>query len=272
MFYFNINTFSKYRLNGIMSEPAHYAAIMLPAVFLCFVEKKYLKFIIILVTIFLTQSSVGFIGLFLILIIPILKVKYFLKYSIVVFLIAIASFFYLKSKWNEPIDENRSNKVVRRLKETHETFSSFITGKFNNNVNLSSYAFISNAFVTKSVLIDKPLGTGLGAYKHEYDKYYKYLKPPSYLTTSLRKINRTDANSLFLRILSDFGLFAIVIFFIFIYKSILIFRNDSKKIQQSTFFYLVVKLIREGHYFPPEFYFFLLIFFNNTDDENITHS
>ena len=33
MFYLNINVFSSGRLNGILTEPAHYAAIMLPATY-----------------------------------------------------------------------------------------------------------------------------------------------------------------------------------------------------------------------------------------------
>ena len=85
------------------------------------------------------------------------------------------------------------------------------------------------------------------------------------------KINRTDANSLFLRMLADLGVFAVLIFMYFIYRSYKLFSSEKKIIQQSTFFYLTVKLIREGHYFPPEFYFFLLIFLKDFD-EDITYS
>ena len=43
MFYFNINVFNNDRLNGILTEPAHYAAIMLPAIYAFLREKKVSK-------------------------------------------------------------------------------------------------------------------------------------------------------------------------------------------------------------------------------------
>lgn len=272
MFYLNIGLFISYRLDGLMSEPAHYAAIMLPAIYLLFRRKNYIKALIILITIFLSKSSVGFIGLFLILIIPLLKIKYFLKYALFAVIIILVSGFYLSSKWNDPIDENYSNGLIRRLKQTSETLSATYTGEFKHYTNLSTYAFLSNTFITQKIFFEKPLGTGIGSYKHEYDKYYENLKPPKYLINSnLSKINRTDANSLFLRMIADLGIFALITLSYFFYRSYKIFTDDKKTIQQSTFFYLVVKLMREGHYFSPEFYFFLLIFLNNSN-EDITHS
>lgn len=272
MFYLGINVFTYNRLNGLLTEPAHYAAIMLPSTYLFLRKKEYLKLAIIVITIFLSKSSVGFIGLFLILVIPLIKIKYFLKYSVFVIIIILGSAFYLSTKWNNKINENESNTVVRRLKQTQESFKATYTGKFKKNTNLSTYAFLSNSFITQQIFIHKPIGTGLGAYKHEYDKYYEKLKPPQYLIKlNQSKINRTDANSLFLRMIADFGIFGILMVFYFVLRSYNIFRDDKKMIQQSSFFYLFSKLLREGHYFPPEFYFFLIIFLKNPD-EDITHS
>lgn len=271
MFYLGINVFSSDRLNGVLTEPAHYAAIMLPAVYLLYLKKKYLKLVIVLFTIFLTKSSVGYIGLLIMIIIPLLQLKNFLKYSIVVITVLVLSGLYLSSKWSEKVDENKSNKIVRRLKQTKESLSASFTGKFKKNTNLSSYAFLSNFFITKEILIHKPFGAGLGAYRHEYEKYYKELKPPKYLITlNQSKINKTDANSLFLRMIADFGVFSLLFFFYFFYRVFIVFKKENKVNEQSTFFYLFVKLIREGHYFPPEFYFFLLIFLKNSD-EDITY-
>jgi hypothetical protein len=272
MFYLNINAFAENRLNGIMSEPAHYAAIMLPAIYFFLRKKKYVRMSIVLITVVLSKSSIGFIGLSLILFIPLIKVKYFMKYSLIVFGIIAIGGYYLSTVWNEPIDENQSNKVVRRLKETQESLSSLKTGKFNSYTNLSTYAFLSNTFITKEIFTRYPLGTGIGSYPHQYDKNYSKMSPPKYLIDLKQsKINRTDANSLFLRMLSDLGIFAILIFIYFFYRSFKLFSKDTKIIAQSTFFYLLIKLIREGHYFPPEFYFFLFIFLKEFD-EDITHS
>jgi hypothetical protein len=272
MFYLQINSFSEFRLNGILTEPAHYAAIMLPATYVFLRDKKYLKLGLIVVTIFLSKSSIGYIGLGLILILPLLKTKYFIKYAWIVFIIIGSSTYYLSTQWNKPIDENKSNVLVRRLKQTTKSLSAIYTGKFEKHTNLSTYAFLSNSFITQKIFLNKPFGTGLGSYQYEYDRYYPLIKPPPYLVELKQsKINRTDANSLFLRMLADLGIFAVLIFIYVGYRSYKLFSSENKIIQQSTFFYLIVKLIREGHYFPPEFYFFLLIFLKDFD-EDITHS
>ncbi|MGY0407896.1 MAG: O-antigen ligase family protein [Polaribacter sp.] len=273
MFYLNINAFSSSRLNGLLSEPAHYAAIMLPAVYVTLRTKLYFKFLIILITILLSKSSVGYIGLFLILFVPLLKLKYFLKYSIVIFIIFGFSFYYIYSQWKIPFDDNNGSGLVRRIKQTQESIAAINTGKFKEDTNLSSYALLSNTFVSKNIFFHYPLGAGLGSYKYEYEKIYPDLSPPKYIVDqNFSKINMHDANSLFLRIWADLGIFALLIIIYFIYRSYKLFKNDDKIVEQSTFFYLAVKLLREGHYFPPEFYFFLLIFLKDFNDENITHS
>jgi hypothetical protein len=273
MFYLKINSFSEFRLNGILTEPAHYAAIMLPAAYAFFREKNFLRLLVIVVTIFLSKSSIGYIGLTLILILPLIKLRYLLKYSWIALLILGTSAYYLSTQWDKSTtNEKEDNVLVRRLKETNSSLNSIFTGKFEKHTNLSSYAFLSNGFVTHKIFLEKPLGAGLGSYQYEYDKYYPLIKPPPYLIElKLSKINRTDANSLFLRLISDLGVFAILFFIYFIYRSIQLFKNDKRVNQQSTFFYLIVKVIREGHYFPPEFYFFLLIFLKDFD-EDITYS
>ena len=268
MFYLNINVFSVGRLNGILAEPAHYAAIMLPAIYSFLRKKKYVRLLVVLLTVILSKSSIGFIGLALIIIIPLVKVKVFLKYSWIVILLLSFSIYYLSTVWDKPTDGSGVSSLVIRLKETEKSLGAIFSGKFEKNTNLSSYAFLSNAFITKEILLNKPLGTGLGSYRHEYDKYYSKMKPPAYLIRmNLSKINKTDANSLFFRMVSDFGIFAFLLIAYFIYRSFKLFKNEKRIAQQSIFFYLTLKLIREGHYFPPEFYFFLLIFLKNSDED-----
>lgn len=273
MYFFEINSFSKFRLNGILTEPAHYAAIMLPAVYSFLRNKNFYKLTVLVITIFLSKSSIGYIGLALIILIPLIKMRFFMKYAWITLFILGGSAYFLSTQWHKPVDENQSNVLLLRLKETARSLNALSTGELEENTNLSSYAFLSNSFVTNKIIRNYPLGTGLGSYQYVYEKYYPLLKPPPYLIQLKQsKINKTDANSLMLRILSDFGVFAVFILLFFILRSVKLFRMNGKIIQQSTFFYLIVKLIREGHYFPPEFYFFLLIFLKNDFDENLAHS
>lgn len=273
MLYLNINVFTQNRINGILLEPAHYAAIMLPAVYLTFREKLYFKFFIILTTVILSKSSIGFIGLALMLFIPLLKVKYFIRYSIIVFILLGSGGYYFYLQWDMKFTENSGSLLVRRIKETQESLTAFNTGKFKKYTNLSSYALLSNIFITKNIYFQYPLGAGLGSYKHEYEKFYPKLSPPEYLKKqNLSKINKHDANSLFLRMTADLGIFAFFMILYFFYRAYIIFKKEDKIIEQSVFFYLVLKLIREGHYFPPEFYFFVLIFLKDFNDKNTTYS
>ncbi|MBC3845737.1 O-antigen ligase family protein [Winogradskyella echinorum] len=273
MFYLRINVFvGGDRLNGILNEPAHYAAIMLPAVFVLLKRKSYFKFGLIVTTILLSKSSMGYLGLLLIVFIPMIKAKYLLKYLGVFLVISLSSIYYLSSNWDKPTNREDSNVFVRRIKETTESFEEGLKGKFKNGVNLSTYALLSNSFISIKSIKDYPLGTGLGSYPNQYEKYYPLMTPPKYLLTlDQSKINKFDANSLFLRFFVDLGVFSLFFIVYFVSRSIKLFKTDNSDIQQATFFYLIVKLIREGHYFPPEFYFFLLIFVKNFD-KDITHS
>ncbi|GGG93660.1 hypothetical protein GCM10011416_08570 [Polaribacter pacificus] len=268
MFVLKINMFTPGRLNGIMSEPAHYATVMLPALYVLFRQKHFYKAAIIFVTILLSKSFIGFIGVFLILVIPLLKVKYFLKYAIVVFAVLCASGYYISLYWNEKPIEGNENFLVLRIKDTQASLEAVYTGKFENTTNLSSYALLSNTFIASHIFYEHPLGTGLGSYQYEYQKRYNLLSPPPYLIELKQsKINQQDANSLFLRILADLGVFGLLFVGFFVYKSILLFKKDTRVIQQGAFFYLAIKLVREGHYFPPEFYFLTLIFLKDFDED-----
>ena len=272
MFYLKINqAFGGERLNGFFSEPAHYAAAMLPAAYVFLKQKKYLKFFIVVLTIMLSKSSIGYVGVILMVLIPLIKMKYFLKYSFFGFIILSTGFFYVYSNWDENVDSEKANFFLRRVKQTVESFSAVNDGEFEQSTNLSSYALISNSYISKESFLRHPLGTGLGSYETQYNKYYPQMSPPKYLLTlGLSEINKADANSLFLRMLVDLGFFSLILYLYFFYKTMAVFKNENKIIEQGVFFYLIVKTIREGHYFPPEFYFFLLIFLKDFD-EDIAH-
>lgn len=266
MWLLKINFFDG-RLNGILSEPAHYAAIMIPAVYILFKRKQYSKVSVIVLTLIFAKSSIGFVGLLLVFILPLVKLKYLLRFSVLLLLSAIAFNFYVTSRWNEKFSENSNNQIVRKVKQTYQSFTSISDGNFKQDVNLTSYAILSNMFIATQNFLDHVFGTGLGSYGQQYEKYYHKMKPPKYLITIKQsKINKEDANSLFLRMISDLGIFAVFMILFFLFKGYKVYQNKDNNLQQGAFIYLILKLIREGHYFPPEFYFFLLIFLKDFNE------
>lgn len=269
MFYLRINVFKDAdRLNGIMTEPAHYATIMLPALYVFLRQKKHLKCVLILITILMSKSSLGYLGLLLIIVVPMIKLKYLIKHLSVLLVVLMSGVYYVNSKWDQLSNREDDNFFVRRIKDTYESLNAGYNGDFDNNTNLSTYALLSNAFIAKESFKRYPLGTGLGSYTNQYEKYYKLMNPPEYLLQSkLSKINMYDANSLFLRFFVDLGIFSLFFVFYFFIRAKRIFKKNDKIIQQGVFFYLILKFLREGHYFPPEFYFFLLIFLKNFDED-----
>ncbi len=268
-----INTFHYGRLNGIMLEPSHFVVILLPATYVLLKRKEYIRFIIMLAIIVLARSFLGYLGLLLIFIMPLLKLRRVVILAAVSTIIFIPIAKYVSEHWNDGFDEHSDSKLqmVRRIRQTTEAYGAVVDGKFQKNTNLSSYAFLSNVFVAQSSVSDYPFGTGLGSYYNQYLEYSKYISPPKFLPKRYHKINAKDGNSLLTRMTVDFGLFALIFVGYFVFRSIKVFNDKDKIIPQGTFMYLVIKLIREGHYFPPEFYFFLLIFIKDFD-KDITYN
>jgi hypothetical protein len=75
MFLLNINSDTPDRLQGIFTEPAHYAIVLLPACYCYLKLKKYIPFAVILGTLFLSSSSVGYFGIGLLFILPNISLK-----------------------------------------------------------------------------------------------------------------------------------------------------------------------------------------------------
>jgi hypothetical protein len=273
MFYLGINSFNPERLNGILVEPAHYAAIMLPAAYVLLKQKDWWRAGVIILTILLSKSTIGFFGLVLIFVLPLIQVKYFVRYSKYIISVGLLLLMVLTFAWNSKSSYNRENHVVRRLKQTSESFDAITTGEFKPQVNLSSYALLSNSFVTYNSIKSRPFGVGMGGYQYQYEKFFPLITLPDNLKYSnQKKINKFDANSLFLRSLVDLGVFSLIFFFFVVYKGFLAFRNRENFISQGVLVYLIVKIIREGHYFPPEFYFFLMIFFIKFEESEVLPS
>ena len=248
-----INSNDGVRLQSIFKEPAHFAIVVIPACYYYLKQKKYLPFLIIFGSLILSQSSLGYIGCGLMFLIPNFNRKRILYLlATVPFIISISYVVY-----------NENELVKLRVDDTLSSFNSILNGKFKEETNLSTYAFLSNLFVTKRNIQEHPLGSGLGSHFYMHTTiYHKDIRPPEYIKMQrLDNINAADANSLLLRIVSDFGIIGIL-FLIFVLVSLIKpFSSKDFIFAQGIVIYILLKLFRDVHYFPPELYFFIFILY-----------
>lgn len=234
--------------HSIMNEPAHYSTFVLPAFFYSLKNKNFPRYIYktILFSILLSGSSLAILGLsFSIFISPqTIKLSRILISTLILVVFLLTLFLYY-------------GNFNQRVTDTANGFQS----KDLAGANLSSYAFLSNFFVTqKSLENNYFFGSGLGSHEITHQKYLPDISGVEEFQ-DYSKLNSKDANSLLLRILSDLGIFGFILTFYFIFSNyykgkdiILIFLSRSILI------YFFCKLIREGHYFSPEMYFFVFVY------------
>lgn len=235
-------------VKSILLEPAHFATIVLPACFYFFksneIKNSKVYFILIFTAILLSFSSLGYIGLIfgLILIPDSLNIK---KSVLTVFFSFLIFYIFY-------------NNVEQFKIRTNDTLASIGDNNLKGS-NLSTYALLSNFYVAVNSFTDHPLiGSGLGSHVLSHQKYIGNIDGVETFSDEYVNLNAQDANSLFLRVLSELGLFGLLLTFIFIFK------NYSKDIiSKAILIYFFCKLFREGHYFSPELYFFVFIYYLN---------
>ena len=249
MYALNISVWDKERLHSILPEPSFYIYLTIPATIYYFKTKKFMRFGFMLITLFLAQSSLGYIAILIYLgfeYIGLKQLKYILLSLPLIFL-----FINFLSK---------NEDFMLRFNDTTNSLNIFKNKKFDESINISTYALLSNLYVSGTNFIQHPFGTGLGSYVYIYDQKIKEIKIPKYIKTlKLDKINKQDADSLLLRVISDFGVFgiALIAFILITYYRPFNTSNIYNIMANGIFIYLLLKLIRSGHYFSVEFYFFL---------------
>ena len=252
LYYLNINTLD-FRLRSIFREPAHYAIVVIPACYYYFKEKKYIPFFIIFGTIVLSNSTLGYVGCALMVIIPNLTIKrigYLMAFIPLVLIVFITMYKELPF-------------FKMRVDDTYESLNVINTGKFKETTNLSSYVMIANIFSAKNNISEHPLGSGIGSHHYMHtETYIPQMRPPNYLRIQNRHTdNSFDANSLFTRIVSEFGFLGIAFVLLMLLLAAPCFSYNELYLAQGVYIYFLLKLFRDGHYFPPEFFFFIWLFY-----------
>lgn len=246
---------------GLSSEPAYYAAILLPAVYISLhtltgtgkLFKIYNKkmALIILFGFIISFSIVGYLGLSLC-IFSIFRKKIktnFFKTSL--FLLVFIAIFYMLLQ--SPI----GGKV-----DSFISGSKDITGKVYTSSDQTSFALLSNLMVAiEGLKISNFMGTGLNSHVITYDATLSKIFSLSQIPNEL---NKENAGSLFIRIPSELGLPGLVAFIWFL----IYFKVKSRDIMtryeainSMCLVFLITYCSRTGHYINILFMFFLALYY-----------
>jgi len=247
------------KVNSILMEPAHFCIVMMPAFFTSLVSfsRNSFRFLnrwrssIIILAVILSFSTVGYAGIFLsifLLIYNLKKLKGVIVLSPFIFLLFLGAY-------------NISVDFKGRIADASEV----ILGKVAlEKANPTTFALYSNALVAGKSFKSNPLfGSGLGSHEVSYFKHIKNVVDFSKTCNTFS--NRRDANSLFLRLLSETGLLGIGILFGFICKFYIKKKRDKSQylwiISNAILVVFFVRLLRMGHYFVGGFFFFIFMYY-----------
>lgn len=260
------------RAISVLSEPAHFAVLMLPSVYLSLLvllgragplglRSKWHASILI-VGFLLSFSLLGYLGLGMAFLLALGKKKASgikkgssIKPKIMQFasLLLAMGIGYMVFTETEFFKAKLSIFFV--APQSIDTYE-FTAG------DLSGFALISNLLVAKSSLVDCHfVGCGLKTHENSYNKYL-----PLHFSSSqvLSELNKTDAGSLFIRIASEFGVLGLmgVIWFIRRYKLHAERRGSwCYIVNEMSLIFLIVYMARTGSYLDASLWLFAAMYY-----------
>ena len=250
------------KFSSFLTEPAQLAIVTIPVVFialnnLIFNESYFIKYkfinITFLILYVLITSATGFIGLLICLIIIAIRNKI---YNI--FLGLIPSLAILIVLYNNVSD------FKIRVDAGLELNKSFENDIQRDIANTSTFTLYDNYIVTYNNFLENPLiGSGLGSHQYAFDKFSLTKK---YSNLNVFANNSKDANSLFLRIISETGLLGVLFLFFMLYKGISTMNKLNKVeyiVSVSLLLIMILSLIRQGNYFLNGLPLIFILFYYN---------
>ncbi|CAN5330901.1 hypothetical protein BH09BAC5_BH09BAC5_26090 [soil metagenome] len=248
------------RLNSVFSEASQFAIVISPACFVAFHNlipgtNKFgisrIQSIVVLVCLILTSSSTGYMGLLIILVLFVInygQVVYLLL-GVLVMVVGVNILY---------------NNVAEFKSRVDTSVGLWISEEFSvENINSSSFVLYNNYHIAIENFKSNPLtGTGFGSHPIAFDKY-SLTNQSGFLDISF---NKSDANSMLLRLISETGLIGILFIIIFIRRNFIIRdaydnKNADWIISNGILVLILMFLLRQGNYFLNGFPFFMLLYY-----------
>ncbi|HXC04054.1 MAG TPA: hypothetical protein VNZ86_04830 [Bacteroidia bacterium] len=248
------------RVNSIFAEPAQFSIVMAPAVFVAFYSlilrtNKYfdpLESALIILLELLSTASTGYIGFFVVFLLLLANYGYFVNLLLgVVVAIAFGTAIYAYvPEFRSRVDSSIGLWIDEDLSV--------------KNVNSSSFVLYNNFHIAKENFFNSyGLGTGLGSHKVAFDKY-TLTRNTNILNFAF---NKSDANSMFLRLWSETGIVGIFFILVLIFKCYVRRSDDDDDlhwvISNSMLVLIILSLFRQGNYFLNGFPFILWFYYYN---------
>ena len=248
--------FGMIRISSILPEPAHFGAVMAPAMFVSvlnivkresnFISRK--ASILIIISVLLSFSLVSYVGI----VIALFLIVFNYKKIMLTVACTSALFVFISSTY----------LCIPAIRMRVDDTVSVVTGRTPiDKTNNTTFVFCNNMIIAYKSFLNNPLfGSGLGSNPMSYDRYI-----PQAIDSREYNIgqDKKDASSLFSRLLSETGLIGILLFFYFIVK----FYVSKKKnahfwiISNSIICLFILNLIRQGNYFSCGFIFFVWLYY-----------
>jgi hypothetical protein len=254
------------RAPSVFSEPAHYATFLLPSVYCSITNllNKYdlsgeitrFKSIIFIFGMVLTFSLVGyFFTLICFVYVFNLKSnrrKYIFNLQTIFLMLAIGTSIFIVAK--SPL----SNKI-----------SSFINqglnpGEFEyTSSDLTGFALISNFYVAYESLIGSSyLGSGFNTHVKNYDRFIGNNFTEKQI---IMELNKEDAGSIYLRLISEFGIPGLLFLILFLVKfkvrSMYFGSSYAEHLNNLSLIMIITYSFRQGSYLSVYFLLFLGMYF-----------
>jgi hypothetical protein len=261
-----------YREYSIMGEPFYLAVALTPAVayYIAYFRRTWarekFRFVIILICYLVTYSSIAVAGFGMSVFMSLYLNDYFnaRKNRLLLAPFLVIPIFLL------------TNSLINNIKLINvrfvDTGNLFLSSELNTReagkANSSTFALYSNYIIARDSFLNDPLfGSGLGSHPLIYNEtFLKYF--PSIYLDMFGAQNQQDANSKFLRLMSETGLLGLVLFFLayikFFAKKAKVTSEPLKEIaaiNYAIFIYILLCLIRNGNYINVGFFLFMFIYY-----------